>query len=75
MSNLVSFNVDLTAHEGVRLAAVLDALGAHWDPTEVYTAEAEAHRILYSHLDADQQASYDMLVADGVLSGAPGGWS
>jgi len=27
MPNLVPFNIDLTAHEGIRLAAVLDALG------------------------------------------------
>ena len=72
MPNLVPFNVDLTAHEGVRLAAVLDALGPHWDPAEIYTGEAEAHRMLYSQLDADQQADYDMLVADGVLTATPG---
>jgi len=71
MPNLVPFNIDLTAHEGVRLAAVLDALGPHWDPVEIYTGEAEAHRMLYSQLDADQQAGYDMLVADGVLPATP----
>ncbi|MGH3979839.1 MAG: DUF6400 family protein [Pseudonocardiaceae bacterium] len=75
MPNLVPFNVDLTAHEGVRLAAVLDALGPHWDPTEIYAGEAEAHRMLYSHLDADQQASYDVLVAGGVLPDPPRRWS
>jgi hypothetical protein len=72
MPNLVPFSVDLTAHEGVRLAAVLDALGPHWDPAEIYTGEAEAHRMLYSQLDAYQQAGYDMLVADGVLPVTPG---
>ncbi len=72
MPNLVPFNIDLTAHEGIRLAAVLDALGPYWDPTEIYTGEAEAHRMLYSQLDADQQADYDMLVTDGVLPAAPG---
>jgi len=72
MPNLVPFNVDLTAHEGVRLAAVLDALGPHWDPTGIYTGEAEAHRMLYSQLDADQQAGYDMLIAHGVLPATPG---
>ncbi len=71
MSN-VPFTVDLTAHEGTRLAAVLDALGPHWDPTEIYAGEAEAYRMLYSNLDADQQASYDMLVAGGVLPDTPG---
>ncbi|MGH3903566.1 MAG: DUF6400 family protein [Pseudonocardiaceae bacterium] len=71
MANLVSFDVDLTAHEGTRLAAVLDAIGPHWDPVEIYTGETEAHRMLYSDLDAEQQASYDLLVAEGVLSDLP----
>jgi hypothetical protein len=53
--------------KGTRLAAVLDALGPHWDPTQIFTDEAEAHRLLYTHLDADQQAVYDLLIADGVL--------
>jgi hypothetical protein len=71
MANLVSFDVDLTAHEGVRLAAVLEAIGPHWDPVETYTGETEAHRMLYSELDAEQQSSYDMLVAEGVLPDLP----
>ncbi|MGI9001380.1 MAG: DUF6400 family protein [Pseudonocardia sp.] len=72
MPNLIPFNIDLAAHEGVRLGAVLDALGHHWDPIEIHTGEAEAHRMLYSHLDPEQQASYDMLVTGGVLPGTPG---
>ncbi|HEU0088322.1 MAG TPA: DUF6400 family protein [Pseudonocardiaceae bacterium] len=67
MANLVPFDVDLSAHEGTRLAAVLAAIGAHWDPVEAYAGEAQAHRLLYTHLDPDQQASYDLLVASGVL--------
>lgn len=67
MTSLVPFTVDLTAHEGTRLAAVLDALGPHWDPIQVYTDEEEAHRLLYTNLDADQQAAYDLLVAAAVL--------
>ena len=67
MPNLVPFYIDLTAHEGTRLAAVLDSLGPNWDPAEVYAGEAEAHRMLYSNLDAEQQSHYDMLVAHGVL--------
>lgn len=74
MPNLIPFHVDLTAHEGTRLAAVLDAVGPHWDPVEIYRSEAEARHLLYSHLDADQQHSYDMLVASGVLPDTPG-WS
>jgi hypothetical protein len=64
---LVPFTIDLAAHEATRLAAVLDALGSLWDPTEVYTSEAEAHRMLYADLDPDQQAAYDALVAAGAL--------
>ena len=71
MTSYVPFNIDLTMHEGVRLAAVLDALGPHWDPNEVYAGEAEAHRMLYAHLDPDQQAAYDLLIADGVLPTSP----
>ena len=32
MANLVPFHVDLTTQEGLRLAAVMDALGPGWDP-------------------------------------------
>ncbi|HEX5346547.1 MAG TPA: DUF6400 family protein [Pseudonocardiaceae bacterium] len=71
MASLVPFNIDLTAHEGTRLAAVLNALGPHWDPTQIYTDEAEAHRMLYTHLGSDQQAVYDLLIADGVLPDTP----
>jgi hypothetical protein len=67
MTRFVPFTIDLTAHEGTRLAAVLDALGPHWDPIEVYTGEAEANRMLYADLDSDQQAAYELLVAAGVL--------
>ena len=67
MTDLVPFTIDLTAHEGARLAAVLDAVGPHWDPIEVSTGEAQAHRMLYANLDSDQQAVYDVLVAAGVL--------
>ena len=57
MINLVPFTFDLTAHEGTRLAVVLDAVGPRWDPNEVYTGEAQAHRMLYASLDADQQTA------------------
>jgi hypothetical protein len=67
VTSLIPFTIDLTAHEGTRLAAVLDALGPHWDPIEVSTGEAQAHRMLYANLDSDQQAAHDLLVAAGVL--------
>jgi hypothetical protein len=67
VASLVPFTIDLTAHEGTRLAAVLDALGGHWNPLEVYTDETQAHQRLYADLNTDQQATYDLLVAAGVL--------
>jgi hypothetical protein len=67
MTILVQFTVDLTAHEGTRLAAVLDALGRLWDPAEIYAGEAQAHHMLYAHLDPEQQATFDVLLAAGAL--------
>ncbi|GAB7029517.1 DUF6400 family protein [Streptomyces sp. NPDC021749] len=61
------FEFDLTAHEARRRAEVVAALGDTWDPLTVMEDEAAAHRLLYSGLDADQQATYDMLVAANVL--------
>lgn len=71
MASLVPFTLDLAVHEGTRLAAVLDALGPHWDPTDIYIDEAHAHRMLYAHLDADQQVTYDLLLAAGALPDTP----
>ncbi|MBV8992346.1 MAG: hypothetical protein JO287_01270 [Pseudonocardiales bacterium] len=71
MASLVPFTLDLTVHEGARLAAVLNALGPHWNPIDIYIGEAHAHRRLYAHLDADQQATYDLLWGAGVLSDTP----
>jgi Family of unknown function (DUF6400) len=67
VAGLVPFTIDLAAHEGTRLAAVLDALDPDWNPLDVYTDETQAHHRLYADLDADQQASCDLLVAAGVL--------
>jgi hypothetical protein len=71
VASLIPFTLDLTAHEATRLAAVLDALGPHWNPTDIYTGEAQAHRMLYAHLDADQQATCDVLLAAGALPDTP----
>ena len=57
---------DLTAHEQHRLASVLAAT-PDLDPASVLATETEAHRMLYSGLDAQQQAIYQMLVEAGVL--------
>jgi hypothetical protein len=71
VASLIAFTLDLTAHEGARLAAVLDALGSHWNPIDIYTGEAHAHRMLYAHLDADQQATYDVLLTAGAFPDTP----
>jgi hypothetical protein len=71
VTSLVPFTIDFAVHEGTRLAAVLDALGPHWDPAEVYAGEAEALRMLYSDLDLHQQAAYDVLIAYGALPDTP----
>ncbi|MGW7487284.1 DUF6400 family protein [Streptomyces sp. NPDC054786] len=61
------FELDLVAHEARRRAEVVAALGDTWDPIAVMEGEDEAYRLLYSGLDAEQQATYDMLVAADVL--------
>ncbi|MCX5167201.1 DUF6400 family protein [Streptomyces antibioticus] len=63
----VGFDVDLSAHELLRRAHVLDALGPDWDPGEALRGEQQAYALLYSGLDADQQRLYDELVGAGVL--------
>ncbi|MFE4578573.1 DUF6400 family protein [Streptomyces chartreusis] len=69
----VEFSVDLSAHEMLRRAHVLDALGPDWDPVAALRGEEEANELLYSGLDADQQRVYDELVAAGVLPPRGGG--
>jgi Family of unknown function (DUF6400) len=71
VTSLIPYTLDLTAHETTRLAAVLDALGPHWNPIDIYTGEAQAHQMLYAHLDADQQTTYDVLLAAGELPDIP----
>ncbi|MFJ1706072.1 DUF6400 family protein [Kitasatospora sp. NPDC088346] len=68
-SNLVAFDLDLTIEEARRRAEVVAALGPDWDPVAVMRGEDEAYALLYSGLDADQQRTYDDLVAAGVLPG------
>ncbi|MFE2579265.1 DUF6400 family protein [Streptomyces sp. NPDC059378] len=64
---LTDFSVDLTSHEMLRRAHVLDALGSDWDPVAALEGEEAAYALLYSGLDAEQQRVYDELVAAGVL--------
>ncbi|WP_448509741.1 DUF6400 family protein [Mycolicibacterium thermoresistibile] len=53
--------------EGRRRAAVLDAIGADWDPIAVLEQEERAYAMLYADLDEQQQRIYDELVEAGVL--------
>lgn len=64
---LIPFTIDLTFEEARRRAEVVTALGPEWDPVAALRGEDEAYALLYSGLDAEQQRTYDMLVAAGVL--------
>ena len=66
MANL-DFAYDLTLDEVRRRTAVLEAIGADWDPVAVLAEEEKAYDMLYSDLDVEQQRIYDELVAAGVL--------
>jgi hypothetical protein len=63
------FTLDLGAHELRRRTEILRALGPDWDPLAVLAGEDEAYERLYSGLDGEQQATYDLLVAARVLPG------
>lgn len=63
----LAFAYDLTLDEARRRSAVLEAIGADWDPIEVLAEEELAWDMLYSGLDDDQQRIYDELVSAGVL--------
>ncbi|MFC8076592.1 DUF6400 family protein [Streptomyces sp. NPDC057307] len=67
--DLIPFTIDLTFEEARRRAEVVAALGPEWDPVAALRGEDEAYALLYSGLDAEQQRTYDMLVAAGVLPG------
>lgn len=72
-TELVPFTIDLTFEEARRRAAVVASLGPDWDPMAALRGEDEAYTLLYSGLDAEQQRTYDRLVAAGVLpDGDPG---
>jgi hypothetical protein len=68
-TGLIPFTIDLTFEEGRRRAEVVAALGPDWDPVAALRGEDEAYALLYSGLDAEQQRTYDLLVAAGVLPG------
>ena len=58
---------DLAVDEARRRAAVLRAIGAHWDPAVVLANEQAACEMLYSGLDSQTQQIYDNLVAARVI--------
>ncbi|MGR8006950.1 DUF6400 family protein [Streptomyces hypolithicus] len=68
-SPLRPFTIDLTFEEARRRAEVVAALGCDWDPVAALQGEDEAYALLYSGLDAEQQRTYDLLIAAGVLPG------
>jgi hypothetical protein len=68
MSDRHVFEIDLDAHEIRRRTEILRALGPDWDPIAVLRDEEAAYGLLYSGLDPDQQAVYDLLVSEGVLT-------
>lgn len=72
-SPTVDLDIDLTSHEMLRRAHVLEALGAEWDPVAALRDEEAAYRLLYSGLDAEQRRIHDELVAAGVLPAEGGG--
>jgi hypothetical protein len=63
----MAFAYDLTLDEVRRRTAVIEAIGADWDPLEVLADEDRAYAMLYSGLDDQQQRIYNDLVAAGVL--------
>jgi hypothetical protein len=70
---LVGLDIDLSSHEMLRRAHVLDALGPAWEPLAALRGEEAAYELLYSGLSADQQRVYDELVSAGVLPGGGDG--
>ncbi|WP_406437497.1 DUF6400 family protein [Streptomyces sp. NBC_01613] len=70
---LVDLDVDLSSHELLRRAHVLDALGSDWDPVAALRGEEAAYELLYSGLSAEQQRVHDELVSAGVLPRRGGG--
>jgi hypothetical protein len=68
-TGLIPFTIDLIFEEARRRAEVVAALGPDWDPVAALRGEDEAYALLYSGLDAEQQRTYDLLVAAGVLPG------
>lgn len=67
MRPVLAFTYDLTFDEIRRRTAVLEAVGAQWDPVQALAEEDMAYRMLYADLDDAQQRIFDELVRAGVL--------
>ena len=55
-TNELAMSFDLTVDEARRRAAVLQAIGAQWDPAVVLANELAAYELLYSGLDGPHPA-------------------
>jgi hypothetical protein len=67
-ANELVMSFDLTVDEARRRAAVLQAIGAQWDPAVGLANELAAYGLFYWGLDdGPHQRIYDDLVAAGVL--------
>jgi hypothetical protein len=62
----VVYQMDLGSDELRRRTEILNAT-PDWDPAEQLAGEDEAYALLYSQLDAEQEATHRALVAAGVL--------
>ena len=49
----LAFAYDLTLDEARRRAAVLEAIGDHWDPVQLLAEEEKTYEMLYTGLDPD----------------------
>ena len=66
-TNALVMAFDLAVDAARRRAAVLHAIGAHWDPAVVLANEQAAYEMLYSGLDGPTQPIYDYPVAARVI--------
>jgi hypothetical protein len=65
--DLVNFHIDLYGHELERVAITLAAAGHTMDLVTMHADEADAHRMLYTDLTAQQRFTYRQLHAHDIL--------
>lgn len=66
-TNELVMTFDLAVDESRRRAAMLHAIGAHWDPVVVLANEQAACEMLYFGLDGTAHKIYEYLVAAHVI--------